>query len=112
MKSNFCQAIEFMMLCPEKSSICKLRLTESYLKLTIGYYRCKVSVKIFSFLLQVLDEKILNPRHQIGIMELERARVTLSSLVLLINKEKKARKIVSNLQDQDMDRYATIKTLK
>lgn len=60
----------------------------------------------------ILDEKILNPRHQVSIHELDRARVTLSSLVLLINKEKKARKIISNLQDEDMDRYATIKTLK
>ncbi|XP_045188318.1 N(G),N(G)-dimethylarginine dimethylaminohydrolase 1-like [Mercenaria mercenaria] len=60
----------------------------------------------------VLDEKILNPRHQVSIQELEKARVTLSSMVLLINKEKRARKIVSNLQDEDMDRYATIKTIK
>ncbi|KAH3800384.1 N(G),N(G)-dimethylarginine dimethylaminohydrolase 1-like [Dreissena polymorpha] len=60
----------------------------------------------------VLDEKILNPRHHTSITELEKARVTLSSLVLLIHKEKRARKLVSNLQDQDMDRYATIKTLK
>ncbi|XP_052789541.1 N(G),N(G)-dimethylarginine dimethylaminohydrolase 1-like [Mya arenaria] len=60
----------------------------------------------------VLDEKILNPRHQTSINELSKARVTLSSLVLLINKEKRARKLVSNLQDEDMDRYATIKTLK
>ncbi|WAR30490.1 DDAH1-like protein [Mya arenaria] len=61
---------------------------------------------------RVLDEKILNPRHQTSINELSKARVTLSSLVLLINKEKRARKLVSNLQDEDMDRYATIKTLK
>jgi hypothetical protein len=54
----------------------------------------------------------MNPRHQVSIRELERARVTLTNLVLLVNKEKRARKIVSNLQDDDMDRYATIKTLK
>jgi len=60
----------------------------------------------------VLDEKIVNPRHQTRIMDLEKARVCLTSLVLLINKEKRVRKNVSNLQDADMDRYATIKTLK
>lgn len=60
----------------------------------------------------VLDEKILYPKHQVCINELAKARVTLTSLVLFINKQRTARKIVSNLQDDDMDRYATIKTMK
>lgn len=62
--------------------------------------------------MSVLDEKILYPKHQVSITELEKARATLSSLVLLIQKEKRPKKIVSNLNDEDMEKYATIKTMK
>lgn len=62
--------------------------------------------------MSVLDEKILYPKHQVCVTELEKARATLSSLVLLIQKEKRPRKIVSNLNDDDVDKYATIKTMK
>lgn len=62
--------------------------------------------------MSVLDEKILYPKHQVCVTELEKARAALSSLVLLIQKEKRPRKIVSNLVDEDMEKYATIKTMK
>lgn len=62
--------------------------------------------------MSVLDEKILYPKHQVCVSELEKARANLSSLVLLIQKEKRPRKIVSNLNDEDMEKYATIKTMK
>ncbi|KAL3872142.1 hypothetical protein ACJMK2_040093 [Sinanodonta woodiana] len=60
----------------------------------------------------ILDEKILYPKHNVSILEIEKVRGTLSSQCLLLYKQKMYKKVTSNLADADMDAYSTLKTLK
>lgn len=53
-------------------------------------------------LCQTLDEKILWPRHHVQLTELAKVGGSIGSLAILITRTRNPKRIISNIQDEDL----------